>query len=309
MCSSDLESLFRMYGGPGTHAGPRGPPGHRGHPDSMSPFPVSPLPGPGGGAGLLAPPLSPALSMTPSSHLPYTPSPSLSPMLGSHFSFNPEDMKRYLQAHTQSVYNYHLSPRAFLHYPNIVIPQAHRAAPEKGSLASERGGGERGGERGGGGERHNSHHHPATLSHAHPPHPHSAHPHPHPHSHAAMHHSLHLGDEQAHMSPFKFKLQPPPLGKKQREGHGCGGNPRQGSLSSGSGSLSSTSGLGSSLSFGSDLSAAGGSGLVSNSSSTGSLNSAGLPKIKVRLGVRAGAWRMTCRQGVLVRGGGESIHI
>nr|XP_020663593.1 ETS domain-containing transcription factor ERF [Pogona vitticeps] len=33
---------------------------------------------------------------------------------------------RYLQAHTQSVYNYHLSPRAFLHYPNIVIPQPQR---------------------------------------------------------------------------------------------------------------------------------------------------------------------------------------
>ena len=222
------DSLFRVYGGNAGVLG-RHQPSHRMHPDSLSPFPVSPLPGPG---GLLAPPLSPALSMTPNSHLPYTPSPSLSPMLGSHFSFNPEDMKRYLQAHTQSVYNYHLSPRAFLHYPNIVIPQPHRAAPEKGSLASERGGGERGGERGGGGERHNSHHHPATLSHAHPPHPHSAHPHPHPHSHAAMHHSLHLGDEQAHMSPFKFKLQPPPLGKKQREGHGCGGNPRQGSMSS-----------------------------------------------------------------------------
>ncbi|KAJ8392948.1 hypothetical protein AAFF_G00071520 [Aldrovandia affinis] len=167
------DSLFRMYGAPpnASHPPPRAPPGaHRVHPDPLSPFPVSPLPGPGG-AGLLAPPLSPALSMTPSSHLPYTPSPTLSPMLGSHFSFNPEDMKRYLQAHTQS-----------------------------------------------------------------------------------------------------FKLQPPPLGRKQRDG-------RPGSSSSGS--LSSTSGLGSSMSFGSDLSSAGGSGLVSNSSSSGSLNSAGLPKIKV----------------------------
>uniref|UniRef100_A0A3P9HIQ5 ETS domain-containing protein n=1 Tax=Oryzias latipes TaxID=8090 RepID=A0A3P9HIQ5_ORYLA len=102
--------------------------GERGEP--LSPFPVSPLPGPGG-ASLLAPPLSPALSMTPTSHLPYTPSPTLSPMLGSHFSFNPEDMKRYLQAHTQSVYNYGLSPRAFLQYPNIVIPHPHRPTPDK----------------------------------------------------------------------------------------------------------------------------------------------------------------------------------
>lgn len=45
--------------------------------------------------------------------------------------------------------------------------------------------------------------------------------------------------------------------------------------------MSSTSGLGSSLSFGSDLSSASGSGLISASSSTQSLNSAGLPKIKV----------------------------
>lgn len=80
------------------------------------------------------------------------------------------------------------------------------------------------------------------------------------------------------MSPFKFKLQPPPLGRKQRDGQG---NHRQSSLSSGSGSGSLSSGLGSSLSFGSDLSSASGSGLVSNSSSTQSLNSAGLPKIKV----------------------------
>ncbi|KAK5861837.1 hypothetical protein PBY51_017281 [Eleginops maclovinus] len=273
------ETLFRLYGGPGSHAGhhgSRGHTGHRIHPDSLSPFPVSPLPGPVG-AGLLAPPLSPALSMTPTSHLPYTPSPSLSPMLGSHFSFNPEDMKRYLQAHTQSVYNYGLSPRAFLHYPNIVIPQPHRPAAEKAGLSGERGeraeraatagGGERGGER---------HHHPslAHSAHHHPHPPHSAHPHIHSHP---MHHPLHLGEESQHMSPFKFKLQPPPLGKKQRD---CQ-KPRQSSLSSGSGSMTSTSGLGSSLSFGSDLSSAGCSGLISASSSTQSLNSAGLPKIKV----------------------------
>ncbi|KAL0172333.1 hypothetical protein M9458_032644, partial [Cirrhinus mrigala] len=206
------------------------------HPEPLSPFTVSPLPGPGG-PGLLAPPLSPALSMTPGSHLAYTPSPTLSPMPGSIFSFNPEDMQRYLQAHTQSVYNYHLSPRAFFHYPNIIVPQPQR--PDKGMpgpQGCERGPAERPSVL-------NSHH--STL----PP------PHAHP-----IHH--HLGDEQHH-SPFKFKLQPPPLGRKQRDSQG-----RQGSLSS-----SSTSGLGSSFS-------ASGSGLVSNSSSTGSLNSAGLPKIK-----------------------------
>uniref|UniRef100_A0A3Q3X5V7 ETS domain-containing protein n=1 Tax=Mola mola TaxID=94237 RepID=A0A3Q3X5V7_MOLML len=194
------ETLFRMYGGPGNpagHPGSRGPAGHRIHPESLSPFPVSPLPGPGG-AGLLAPPLSPALSMTPS-HLPYTPSPTLSPMLGSHFSFNPEDMKRYLQAHTQSVYNYGLSPRAFLQYPNIVIPQPHRPTADKAGLTGERG------------ER-----------------------------------------EPPHMSPFKFKLQPPPLGRKQRDSQSQ-----------------------------SKPSSASGSGVISASSSTQSLNSAGLPKIKV----------------------------
>ncbi|XP_012711063.2 ETS domain-containing transcription factor ERF [Fundulus heteroclitus] len=122
------ESFFRFYGG---HPNPAGLARHapRGHPEPLSPFPVSPLPGPG---GLLGSTLSPALSMTPTPHLAYTPSPSLSsPMMGSHFSFNPEDMKHYLQAHTQSVYNYHLSPRAFLHYPNIVVPQPHRPTPEK----------------------------------------------------------------------------------------------------------------------------------------------------------------------------------
>ncbi|KAJ0000048.1 hypothetical protein NQD34_011890 [Periophthalmus magnuspinnatus] len=214
------------------------PPVTRIHPEPLSPFPVSPLPGPGG-VSLLAPPLSPALSMTPTSHLPYSPSPSLSPMLGSHFSFNPEDMKRYLKA-TQSVYNYGLSPRAFIQYPNIVVPQPHR--PEKSSLATERGPAERGG-----GERAGERHHHPSLGHsAHhlPHHPHSAHP-----SHP-MHHPLHLGEEPPHMSPFKFKLQPPPLGRKQRDGA-------------------------------SDLSSASGSGLISASSSTQSLNSAGLPKIKV----------------------------
>lgn len=209
--------------------------------------------------------------MTPTSHLGYSPSPGLSPMLGSHFSFNPEDMKRYLKAHTQSVYNYGLSPRAFIQYPNIVIPQPHR--PDKSVLVAERGAAERAG----GGDRAGERHHHPSLGHSahHLPHPpHSAHAHP---SHP-MHHPLHLGDEPPHMSPFKFKLQPPPLGRKQRDGQG---KLRQSSLSSGSGSMSSTSGLGSSLSFGSDLSSASGSGLVSASSSTQSLNSAGLPKIKV----------------------------
>ncbi|KYO30376.1 ETS domain-containing transcription factor ERF [Alligator mississippiensis] len=110
------EGLFRVY--------PRPPPRA---PEPLSPFPVSPLAGPG---ALLPPQLSPALPLTPG-HVPFTPSPTLSPMFpgGSHFSFSPEDMKRYLQAHTQSVYNYHLSPRAFLHYPGLVVPQPQR--PEK----------------------------------------------------------------------------------------------------------------------------------------------------------------------------------
>nr|XP_014345128.1 PREDICTED: ETS domain-containing transcription factor ERF [Latimeria chalumnae] len=138
------DSIFRVFPRP------------RVHPEPLSPFPVSPMAGPG---ALLPPQLSPALPMTPN-HMNYTPSPTLSPMYpgGSHFSFNPEDMKRYLQAHTQSVYNYHLSPRAFLHYPNIVVPQPQR--PEK------------------------PHHQP-------------------------------LPPEDP--SPFKFKLQPPPLGKKNRD--------------------------------------------------------------------------------------------
>ncbi|XP_070703143.1 ETS domain-containing transcription factor ERF [Pempheris klunzingeri] len=172
------ESLFRVYGGAPNPGLAR--PAPRVHPEPLSPFPVSPLPGPG---GLLAPTLSPALSMTPTPHLPYTPSPSLSsPMMGSHFSFNAEDMKHYLQAHTQSVYNYHLSPRAFLHYPNIVIPQPHRPTLEK----------------------------PAAH-----------------HLHVPLSHSLSQqpgcgeeGQQQQHPSPFKFKLQPPPLGRKQREAGG-----------------------------------------------------------------------------------------
>ncbi|KAM8883456.1 ETS domain-containing transcription factor ERF [Synchiropus picturatus] len=170
------DSLFRVFGGAPNPAGlPR--PGHRVHPESLSPFPVSPLPGPG---GLLAPALSPALTMTPTPHLPYTPSPSLSsPMMGSHFSFNPEDMKHYLQAHKQSVYNYHLSPRAFLHYPNIIIPQPHRPTLEKPAA-------------------HHLHAPPLSL-------PHSLGPQAGP-------------GEELHPSPFKFKLQPPPLGRKQRDG-------------------------------------------------------------------------------------------
>ncbi|CAN9504256.1 unnamed protein product [Ophioblennius macclurei] len=169
------ESLFRVYGGGPNPTGlPR--PAPRVHPEPLSPFPVSPLPGPG---GLLAPALSPALSMTPTPHLAYSPSPSLSsPLMGSHFSFNPEDMKHYLQAHTQSVYNYHLSPRAFLHYPNIVIPQPHRPTPDK----------------------------PAPPHHLHGPLP------PLPHSLVQQ-----QDDAHPHPSPFKFKLQPPPLGRKQRE--------------------------------------------------------------------------------------------
>ncbi|CAB1450637.1 unnamed protein product [Pleuronectes platessa] len=277
------ETLFRMYGGgnPAGHPGSRGHTGHRMHQEPLSPFPVSPLPGPGG-SGLLAPPLSPALSMTPGSHLPYTPSPTLSPMLGSHFSFNPEDMKRYLQAHTQSVYNYGLSPRAFLQYPNIIIPHPHRPTADKSGLSGERGAAERA-ERAataGGGERGGERHHHPSLGHSthHHQHPHSAHPHPHPHSHP-MHHPLHLGEEPQHMSPFKFKLQPPPPGRKQKDTQ-IHSKHRQSSLSSGSGSMTS-SGLGSSLSFGSDMSSASGSGLISASSSTQSLNSAGLPKIKV----------------------------
>ncbi|KAJ8334400.1 hypothetical protein SKAU_G00400390 [Synaphobranchus kaupii] len=163
------------------------------------------------------------------------------PMLGSHFSFNPEEMKRYLQAHTQSVYNYHLSPRAFLHYPNIIIPQPQR--PDKGPA-----------------------HHPA-LSHGH------GHAHPHP-----LHSPLHAADDP-HLSPFKFKLQPPPLGRKQQREGQTQGRPGPSSAGSAPSTCSSTSGLRSPFSFGSDLGSAGVSGLVSNCSSHNSAGS--LPKIKV----------------------------
>ncbi|XP_069040748.1 ETS domain-containing transcription factor ERF [Lepisosteus oculatus] len=241
------DSLFRVYGGPPPP--PRPPPAHRVHPDPLSPFPVSPLPGPGAGGGgsLLAPALSPALSMTPSSHLPYTPSPTLSPMLGTHFSFNPEDMKRYLQAHTQSVYNYHLSPRAFLHYPNIVVPQPQR--PDKAGEGRERG--------------HPSLSHPLPL------------PHGHGHGHA-LGPPLHLpADEPApHLSPFKFKLQPPPLGRKHRDGQQNQNQPGR----AGSGPPPS------SLSYGGggDPGSAGSSGLASHPPcSSSSSSGGGLPKIKV----------------------------
>ncbi|XP_031727104.1 ETS domain-containing transcription factor ERF [Anarrhichthys ocellatus] len=183
------ESFFRIY--PNTGLARHGP---RVHPDSLSPFPVSPLPGPGGL-------LSPALSMTPTPHLPYTPSPSMSsPMLGSHFSFNPEDMKHYLQAHTQSVYNYHLSPRAFLHYPSIIIPQPHRPTLEK-----------------------------PAAHHLHGP--------PMPLSHSLGHQPGGGEDGPHHPSPFKFKLQPPPLGRKQRD---CGSSLASASSSSSSQSSSFT---------------------------------------------------------------------
>ncbi|GLD59420.1 ETS domain-containing transcription factor ERF-like isoform X1 [Lates japonicus] len=129
-------------------------------------------------------------------------------------------MKHYLQAHTQSVYNYHLSPRAFLHYPNIVIPQPHRPTLEKPAA-------------------HHLHGPPLPLSHSLGQHPGA-------------------GEEgQQHPSPFKFKLQPPPLGRKQRE--------------SGSSLAASTSSSSSSQS-----SSFPGSGQISNS-----VLAAGPPKIKV----------------------------
>ncbi|XP_033831251.1 ETS domain-containing transcription factor ERF [Periophthalmus magnuspinnatus] len=183
------DSLFRVFGGgPGGLARPT----PRVHPDPLSPFPVSPLPGPG-----LLPPLSPAMSMTPTPHLPFTPSPSLpSPLMGSHFSFNAEDMNHYLQAHNQSVYNYHLSPRAFLPYPNIIVPQPHRPTPDKPSLL---------------------HGPPLGLSHS-------------------------LGQPIGATDEFKFKLQPPPLGRKHRE---TGSTP---TASSSSSSLSGFSGSSQNLS-------------------------------------------------------------
>ncbi|CAL8299468.1 unnamed protein product [Lota lota] len=228
------ESLFRMYGAASHLARPT----PRVHSEPLSPFPVSPLPGPGGHLG---PALSPALSMTPTSHLPYTPSPSMSsPMLGSHFSFNAEDMKRYLQAHNQSVYNYHLSPRAFLHYPNILIPQPHRAAPPPAH------------------DKPPAHH----LLHAPPMHL--------SHSLAGSLGAGPLGagplgagledgpHGQQHPSPFKFKLQPPPLGRKQRDGG------------------SAVAAASSSSSAHSQSSSSGGSGMLSDSASA-----MATPKIKV----------------------------
>ncbi|XP_061452827.1 ETS domain-containing transcription factor ERF isoform X2 [Rhineura floridana] len=170
------DGLFRVYPRPRV-------------PEPLSPFPVSPMAGP---AALLPPQLSPALPLTPT-HMNYTPSPTLSPMYpsGSHFSFNPEDMKRYLQAHTQSVYNYHLSPRAFLHYPNIVIPQPQRL--EKPPLPP-------------------------------PPPPQAEEP----------------------PTPFKFKLQPPPLGRRNRDKQQAPalppGESSSGISSSSSSSSASTSG-------------------------------------------------------------------
>lgn len=186
--------VFRVYPRP------------RGGPEPLSPFPVSPLAGPG---SLLPPQLSPALPMTPT-HLAYTPSPTLSPMYpsggggpsgsggGSHFSFSPEDMKRYLQAHTQSVYNYHLSPRAFLHYPGLVVPQPQR--PDKCPLPPMA---------------------PET-----PPVPSSA-----------------SSSSSSSSSPFKFKLQPPPLGRRQRAaGEKAPGGTDKSSDGSGSGGLAEGAG-------------------------------------------------------------------
>ncbi|XP_027019447.1 ETS domain-containing transcription factor ERF isoform X1 [Tachysurus fulvidraco] len=202
------DSLFRMYGVP--------PPG-------AVHYPASPLPG----APLLPPQLSPALSMTstPSSHLPYTPSPSLaSPMPGSHFSFSPEDMKRYLQAHAQSVYNYHLSPRAFPHYPSIVVPQPKR--PDKGMAGPTAG------------------------------------------THFVAHPLHHQQPEDPHPSPYKFKLQPPPLGRKHRDGP----PPTSAGLSGTSGTP--YTGLG-------ECGSATGQGFNSSSSGLTSSASGGPPKIKV----------------------------
>lgn len=117
---------------------------------------------------------------------------------GSHFSFSPEDMKRYLQAHTQSVYNYHLSPRAFLHYPGLVVPQPQR--PDKCPLPPMA---------------------PET-----PPVPSSA-----------------SSSSSSSSSPFKFKLQPPPLGRRQRAaGEKAPGGTDKSSDGSGSGGLAEGAG-------------------------------------------------------------------
>ncbi|XP_032701022.1 ETS translocation variant 3-like [Lontra canadensis] len=89
------------------------------YPDPHSPFAVSPLPGRG---GVLSVPISPALSLTPTV-FSYSPSPGLSPFTSSScFSFNPEEMKRYLHSQACSVFNYHLSPRTFPRYPGLTVP-------------------------------------------------------------------------------------------------------------------------------------------------------------------------------------------
>ncbi|XP_041091136.1 ETS domain-containing transcription factor ERF-like isoform X4 [Polyodon spathula] len=239
------DSLFRVY--------PHGRP-HR--VDPLSPFPVSPLPGPGG--SMMGPQLSPALPMTPG-HLNYTPSPTLSPMYSSHFSFNSEDMKRYLQAHTQSVYNYHLSPRAFMHYPNIIVPQPQRldkGHPLHANLHSN----------------HSSSSSSSSSSSQHPlPPPPSAH---HLQHHPAPQQQQPSGED--HLSSFKFKLQPPPLGKKHRERALNGAAPD---------GVPSTS-FGSSASGTPTLSSAGGNAPSSSSSSSNASNchssvGPGLPQIKV----------------------------
>ncbi|XP_041082050.1 ETS domain-containing transcription factor ERF-like isoform X2 [Polyodon spathula] len=243
------DSLFRVY--------PHGRP-HR--VDPLSPFPVSPLPGPGG--SMMGPQLSPALPMTPG-HLNYTPSPTLSPMYSSHFSFNSEDMKRYLQAHTQSVYNYHLSPRAFMHYPNIIVPQPQRL--DKGHPLHA--------------NLHSNHSSSSSSSSSQHPLP------PPPSAHHLQHHPAPPQQQQPsgedHLSSFKFKLQPPPLGKKHREralngaGAAPGGVPSSSFGSSASGTLTS--------SFAGSNAAASSSSSSSTSTASNCHSSAGpgVPQIKV----------------------------
>ncbi|XP_063054455.1 ETS domain-containing transcription factor ERF [Engraulis encrasicolus] len=249
------ERSDRGGGGGGGQERPRGGVAHQRLPHEAAYRPYPHQRPPGGHQEPPSPsPHSSHLPFSPSSHLAsYSPSPSLSPLLSSAFSFSSEDMSRYLAAHAHSVLTYHLSPRAFLHHPSLLAPP-----PGHG-------------------------HAPATLPHTHA---HAAHG-----THAAQHASgsgsaPNSGSSGSHpdrahhhplVAPSKFKLQPPPLGRKGRDLQS-----RQSSLcSSGLGSSLGSSSLGSSLSFGSDLSSASGSGLVSQSSSTGSLNSAGLPKIKV----------------------------
>ncbi|KAL4658697.1 ETS domain-containing transcription factor ERF-like [Arapaima gigas] len=164
------DPFLKMYGASPNPFLPRTLQTHKICLDPLSPFPISPHPG-----------LSPALCITPSSHLPYTPSPSCSPMFGSQFSFSPEDMQRYLQAHTQSVNNYHLSPRAFLHSSNNFIPHHQRQDKGLGPVSGEQ----------------------ALISH------HQVFSHFRGHSPQV--------NKESHASPLEFKLQPPPLGRKQRE--------------------------------------------------------------------------------------------